>query len=284
MLGSDWTDYLVPLLAMLGSGLLAGFLAGLFGIGGGFVVVPAILGVLSLSAQQTGAAEGDRIMHVAIGTSLGTIVVTSLRSLQAHARRGAVDFGILRAWTPWVVLGVGVGVLLADCMTGRALRLAFAAGVFTMGIHFLMSRPARDTTAVRGSLPTGILRAGLASCLGASSALLGIGGGTVAVLIMTLSGVPMHRAVATAAGFGTVIAVPGVIGNMLVGLHHTGLPAGSIGFVNVTSVLAITLTSTLTAPIGVAVAHSLDAARLRRAFGAYLLLTAALMFRGYLIA
>lgn len=133
-----------------------------------------------------------------------------------------------------------------------------------MGLHFLMPvLGARGP--IRQGLPTGALRAGL----GGLSALLGIGGGTPAVLIMTLSGVPMHRAVATAAGFGTVIAVPGVIGHILIGWHQQGLPVGSLGFVNVGGLVSITAASMITAPMGVAVAHSLDAMRLKRAFGVY---------------
>lgn len=231
----DWHGYLLPITAMLGSGLAAGFLAGLFGFGGGFVVVPALLMVLPLlsAASPAGASRGDHIMHVAIGTSLGTMVLTSLRSVHAHAhaRRGAVDFGILKGWAPWVVVGVGLGVALAGVMHGRTLRLVFGAGVFLMGVHFLFPVLGRRAP-IRPTLPTGAPRAGLGSCLGGISALLGIGGGTPAVLIMTLSGVPIHRAVATAAGFGTIIAVPGVIGNVLIGWNQEQLPLGSLGFVN----------------------------------------------------
>jgi uncharacterized protein len=240
----EFTQYAIPVLAMLGSGLFAGFMAGLFGIGGGVVVVPAISMVLSTFAQQGGNA--DHSMHVAIGTSLGTIVLTSLRSLRAHAQRGAVDFGILRAWSPWVVAGVGIGVLITGHLGGSAL-----------------------------------LRASLGALLGGLSALLGVGGGTQAVLIMTLSGVPMHRAVATAAGFGTVIAIPGVLGHMLIGWRAQGLPFGSLGFVNVAGMVAVTMASVITAPLGVAVAHSLTAPKLERAFGVYLLFTSGLMLHGY---
>jgi uncharacterized protein len=274
----EWGQFAPPLLAMLASGLLAGFMAGLFGIGGGFVVVPAIVAVLS--SFSIGSGDGQHVMHVAVGTSLASIVMTSLRSVQAHARRGAVDFGILRAWSPWVVLGVLVGVGGASLLDGRSLRLIFAIGVFIMGLHFLVPVLGRRGP-IRQGLPTGALRAGLGSFLGGLSALLGIGGGTPAVLIMTLSGVPMHRAVATAAGFGTVIAVPGVIGHILIGWHQQGLPVGSLGFVNVGGLVSITAASMLTAPMGVAVAHSLDAMRLKRAFGVYLLVTSALMLHGY---
>lgn len=263
---------------MLLAGLAAGFVAGLFGIGGGFVVVPALAAVLSIYAANTGTGgNADKIMHVAIGTSLATIVVTSLRSVQAHAKRGAVDFDILRDWAPFVVLGVGLGILAAKYMDGSQLRLIFGLGVFLMAWHFLFPWLSKRGP-LTNDMPTGVLRGGLGSLLGGFCALLGIGGGTPAVLIMTLSGRPMHRAVATAAGFGTLIAIPGAIGSVLIGLGEEGLPFGSIGYVNLIGLVGITAMSVLTAPLGVAVAHSLDADRLKRVFGIYLLVTSSIMF------
>ena len=266
-------ETLMFIAAMLAAGALAGFVAGLFGIGGGFVVVPALASVLAL--MGTGG-DSDKIMHVAIGTPLATIIFTSLRSVQAHAQRGAVDFGILRSWTPWVVCGVVLGLFVARYMDGQALKITFGVGVFIMAWHFLFPVLTRNGP-IADHMPTGILRGGLGSFLGGYCTLLGIGGGTPAVLIMTLSGQPMHRAVATAAGFGTIIAVPGTIGSILSGLGETGLPVGSIGYVNVIAALAIISMSLITAPWGVAMAHSLNAAHLRGALGLYLLLTSSLM-------
>lgn len=259
--------------ALLAAGALAGFVAGLFGIGGGFVVVPALASVLTLLGT---GGDSDKIMHVAIGTSLATIIFTSMRSVQAHARRGAVDFEILKNWTPWVVSGVILGLIVARYLDGQALKITFGIGVFIMAWHFLF-----PVLTSRGPLsqqmPTGFVRGSLGSFLGGYCTLLGIGGGTPAVLIMTLSGQPMHRAVATAAGFGTIIAVPGTIGSILGGLGETGLPFGSIGYVNVIAALAIISMSLITAPWGAAMAHSLNGAHLRRALGLYLLVTSSLM-------
>jgi len=266
-------DTLMFIAAMLAAGALAGFVAGLFGIGGGFVVVPALASVLALLGT---GGDSDKIMHVAIGTSLATIIFTSLRSVQAHARRGAVDFEILKSWTPWVVAGVLLGLLVAQYLDGQALKTTFGVGVFIMAWHFLFPVLTRNGP-MANQMPTGMLRGGLGSILGGYCTLLGIGGGTPAVLIMTLSGQPMHRAVATAAGFGTIIAVPGTIGSILGGLGETGLPYGSIGYVNVIAALAIISMSLITAPWGVAMAHSLNAAHLRRALGVYLLFTSSLM-------
>lgn len=259
--------------AMLAAGALAGFVAGLFGIGGGFVVVPALASVLRLFST---GGDSDKIMHVAIGTSLATIIFTSLRSVQAHAKRGAVDFGILKSWAPWVVAGVLLGLVVARFLDGRTLQITFGVGVFIMAWHFLFPVLTRNGP-VASEMPTGFVRGGLGSFLGGYCTLLGIGGGTPAVLIMTLSGQPMHRAVATAAGFGTLIAVPGTIGAVLGGLGETGLPFGSVGYVNVIAALAIVSMSMITAPWGVAAAHSLNAVHLRRALGLYLLVTSILM-------
>lgn len=276
MVTAELIELLPFLAAMLAAGLLAGFVAGMFGIGGGFVVVPALAAVFTLYAAGQDAADASRTMHVAIGTSLATIIFTSLRSLQAHARRGAVDFDILRSWAPFVVVGVIGGIALAKVMDGSQLKLAFGLGVFVMAWHFLFPFLA-NRAPLTPQMPTGALRGGLGSALGGVCALLGIGGGTPAVLIMTLSGQPIHRAIATAAGFGTLIAVPGAIGSVIIGWGEPDLPWGSLGYVNLVGLLGITAMSVITAPIGAALAHRLDPLRLRRVFGIYLLVTSSIM-------
>ncbi|SOB88140.1 Uncharacterized membrane protein YfcA [Sphingomonas guangdongensis] len=258
--------------AMLGAGVLAGFAAGLFGIGGGFVVVPALFAVLPL----LGAVPGE-LAHVAIGTSLATIVVTSARSTQAHARRGAVDFALLRAWAPWIVGGVGLGVLLAARVSGNGLATIFGTGVSLMALHFLF--PLLSRRQVAETMPSGAARAGIAGGLGAFSSLLGIGGGTIAIIVMTLCGKSIHRAIATAAGIGFIIALPGMIGFMAIGRDAAGLPWGSLGYVNLPAAVVITSASILTAPVGVATAHRLSPEVLGRVFGLYLLAIGALMIR-----
>jgi uncharacterized membrane protein YfcA len=260
---------------MLVAGAFAGLLAGLFGIGGGFVVVPALAAVFTILSTADHPISDDKIMHVAIGTSLATIIFTSLRSVQAHAKRGAVDFNILKQWAPWVVLGVILGLSVARFLDGKSLKLIFGVGVFIMAWHFLF--PILSKRTVSNEMPKGVARGGLGSFLGGFCTLLGIGGGTPAILIMTLSGQPVHRAIATAAGFGTIIAVPGTIGSIISGFGEPGLPFGSIGYVNVIAMLAIISMSMITAPIGAALAHSLDSAKLKKALGIYLLCTSSLM-------
>jgi len=265
-------SWFLPLLALIGAGLLAGFAAGIFGIGGGFVVVPALLLLLPLLGGDHG-----QYAHVAIGTSAATIIVTSIRSLRAHAKRGAVDFQILRDWAPWVMLGDVAGVILAGRVDGAVLTLIFASGVLLMSIVFLVPRLGNHV--VSDQMPGGMGRVAIAGGLGTFSSLLGIGGGTVAIMVMTLCGRSIHRAIATASGIGTLIAVPSAIGFAWIGLRETGLPWGSLGYVNVPAALAIGSMSVLTAPLGVAAAHSLEPALLKRVFALYLVVIAVFMFK-----
>jgi uncharacterized membrane protein YfcA len=268
----DMMNWLIPLVAMLGAGLFAGFAAGIFGIGGGFVVVPALFVVLPLLG-----GTHDAIAHVAIGTSAATIIVTSIRSLLSHAKRGAVEFEVLKSWAPWIILGDGAGVLLAGHVDGHILTLIFAVGVFLMSLNFLL--PKVGGKVISDTMPSGIARVGIAGGLGTFSALLGIGGGTIAIMVMTLCGRSIHRAIATASGIGTLIAIPSAIGFALIGLKESGLPWGSLGYVNVPATLAIASMSILTAPLGVAVAHAMPAAPLKKVFGVYLVIIAFVMFR-----
>lgn len=263
---------LLPFVALLGAGLVAGFAAGIFGIGGGFVVVPALYLVLPLLG-------GDKAeyAHVAIGTSAATIIATSIRSLRSHARRGAVDFDILKSWAPWLILGDAVGVMLAGRFDGHVLLMVFAIGVALMSLNFLV--PKVGDRVVSQDMPGGALRFGIAGGLGTFSSLLGIGGGTIAIMVMTLCGRSIHRAIATASGIGTLIAIPSAIGFAIIGFGKAGLPWGSLGYINIPATIAIASMSILTAPYGVAAAHSLPAAMLKRIFGINLIVIAFVMFR-----
>ncbi len=265
-------ELLSLLAAMCLTGAVAGLTSGLFGNGGGFVVVPALLAVLPFFSDA-----GEDLVYVAIGTSLASIVVSSARSVQAHHRHGAVDFQMLRDWAIWLVLGVGVGLYVASVTDGRSLVLVFAIGVIAYSIYFLFpdyfSRITRPF-----DLPTGAARASLASFLGGFSALLGIGGGTITVITMVMCQRPVHQAVATAAGVGFIIALPGAIGFMVLGLNEPNLPFGSIGYVNLPALAAICTLSVFTAPLGARWAHGLNDLVLKRLFGVYLIIIAMAMF------
>ena len=258
---------------LLAAGLVAGLAAGLFGIGGGFVVVPALLLVFTAFGFPA-----EIVTHLAIGTSLATIIVTSLRSVHAHNKKGAVDFQIIRDWSPWLLAGVVGGLVIARYVDGGWLKIIFSVGVLLMGIHFLIPSTNNVRFRFHPEMPKGWRLAGLASFLGGFSALLGIGGGTIAVLVMTTCGRKIHQAVATAAGFGVIIAIPGTIGFALIGQDVTNLPPGSVGYINVIAALAIVSMSVLTAPLGARLAHSLNAKLLRRVFGVYLILTSMIVF------
>jgi len=268
-------DWLIPLLGLLVAGLAAGFAGGVFGIGGGFVVVPALLLMLPLLG-----GEHSQYAHVAIGTSAATIIITSIRSVLSHHKRGSVDFEILKTWAPWVVLGDGIGVLLASHVDGRVLTMVFATGVLLMSVNFLV--PKLGNRVISDQMPGGVTRVAIAGGLGTFSSLLGIGGGTIAIMVMTLCGRSIHRAVGTASGIGTLIAIPSAIGFALIGMHEPGLPWGSLGFVNLPATLAIASMSMLTAPLGVAAAHALQPAMLKRVFGIYLIVIALVMFHNAL--
>lgn len=262
---------LAPFVALIAAGLIAGFAAGLFGIGGGFIVVPALLLVLPLFG-------GDKIQlaHAAIGTSAATIIVTSIRSLSAHAKRGAVEFPILWSWAPWLIIGDALGVVLAGRIDGHVLTMIFAIGVGLMSLLFIVPHLADHK--LSENMPGITPRVAIAGGLGAFSSLLGIGGGTIAIMVMTLCGRSIHRAIATASGIGALIAIPSAIGFMIIGLDEPGLPWGSIGYVNVPASAVITSMSIMTAPWGVAAAHGLSARPLRRIFGLYLIFISIVMF------
>lgn len=265
-------SWVLPTTAMLAAGLAAGFAAGLFGIGGGFIVVPALFALLPLLG-----GEKAQYAHVAIGTSAATIIVTSIRSLTSHAKRGAVEFEVLKTWAPWLVLGDSLGVILAGHVDGKVLTLIFASGVLLMSVNFLA--PRLGDVVVSQTMPSGVLRMGIAGGLGTFSSLLGIGGGTIAITVMTLCGRSIHRAIATASGIGALIAIPSAVGFALIGLKQTGLPWGSLGYINLPAAAAVASMSVLTAPVGVAAAHSLPPAVLKRVFGVYLVFVAWLMFK-----
>lgn len=256
--------------ALLMAGAAAGFAGGLFGIGGGFVVVPALMFLLPL----LGVAP-DQIAHVAVGTSLASIIFTSIRATSSHAQRGSVDFSLLQSWAVWVMGGTVLGTLLADMVSGAYLAVIFGTGVLGFAIYFLL--PARQGAPLFAALPSGLPRAGIASALGMFSTLLGIGGGTLTTVTMTVCGTPIHRAIGTAAGMGAVIAIPATIGFVLIGLGESGLGWGALGYVHLPAAAVLITTSVIFAPMGVAAAHYLAPAILRRVFGLYLTFIGVLM-------
>ncbi|NRA30892.1 MAG: sulfite exporter TauE/SafE family protein [Parvularculaceae bacterium] len=251
------------------TGAFAGTLGGLFGIGGGVVIVPVLFVVFT-----AGGADPEIAMKTAVGTSLATIIVTSTRSIRAHHQRGAVDFSVLRVWGPFIALGAVLGALAARVISGEILLAVFAVGVIGIAIQKLIGRSEQSRTLTFSPA----VERGLATGVGLFSALMGIGGGVIGVLILTLAGRPMHQAVGTASGFGLAIAVPGALGFALLGLGQGALP-WAIGFVHGPAFLAVALGTAIFTPLGAALAHKLSAKRLSAVFGVYLLITGLLLLR-----
>ncbi|AXE65231.1 hypothetical protein BBF93_14145 [Hyphomonas sp. CACIAM 19H1] len=262
------STYGTMLLALAAAGLFAGLVAGLFGIGGGVVIVPTLFFLLSNMGYE------ETAMHVAVSTSLATIILTSLRSVAAHNKRGAVDWYIIRSWSPWIVLGAVIGMLLAGYFSKQVMLGIFGTILILFAAQFYFGRPSWK---LAPEMPKGIARAVIGSVNGALSSIMGIGGGTLGVTLMTLCAMPMHRAVATAAGWGVAIGLPGAIAAIIVGWGRDGLPPFSAGFVNLPAFALISVFTVLMAPVGAALAHKLNADRLRRLFGILLAVVSARM-------
>lgn len=252
------SEYGVLLLALAGAGLFAGLVAGLFGIGGGVVIVPTLFFLLS----NMGYAE--TAMHVAVATSLGTIVITSIQSAMAHNRHGAVDWAIIRGWAPWIMVGSVIGILLAGYMSKQVMLGVFGTILVLFAAQFYFGRPSWK---LAEEMPKGLPRVGLAGSAGIISSIMGIGGGTIGVTLMTVCGTTIHRAVGTASGWGVAVGLPGAIAAIIVGWGRDGLPPLSAGFVNVPAFILISLATMVMAPLGAGLAHKLDATRLRKLFG-----------------
>lgn len=265
-LAENWT----LIAALAAAGLVAGLAAGLFGIGGGAVIVPVLFIVLGELGY------GERAIHVATATSLATIIATSIRSVMAHHKAGAVDWQVLRAWAPWIMLGAVAGRGLAAVMSGEGMTLVFGLVALVIALQFFFGRPDWRLFA---DMATGPARWGLGGAMGALSSLMGIGGGTFGVTLMTVSGRPIHQAVGTAAGMGVAIGLPGALAAIAEGWGRDGLPPGSLGHVNLYAFAMISVLTVLMAPAGARLAHRLDAAVLRRAFGVLLALVAARMIQ-----
>jgi uncharacterized membrane protein YfcA len=257
------------LLVLMAIGAFAGVLAGLLGVGGGIVLVPAFY--YTFAGLGYG---GDEIMQVCLATSLATIIVTSTRSVMSHNRKGAVEWPILKSWAPGIAVGALLGVLVAASLRTPVLQMVFGCVAIVIGIYMLLGK---QSWRLAEDMPGGWRRAVLSPFVGFMSVLMGIGGGSFGVPIMTLSSVPIHRAVATAAGFGLIIALPSVIGFLFV--HVNGAPPWTIGAVNIPAFLVVIAMTTLTAPLGVKLAHALDPKPLKRVFGVFLTLVALNMIR-----
>jgi len=261
-------------LALLSAGVLAGLIAGLLGVGGGIVIVPVLYHLFGL----IGLGEDVR-MHVAVGTSLASIILTSTSSIRAHLQRDAVDKDLLRSWAPAIVAGVIAGTVLAGAARGQVLTALFATMAMLVAVNMTFM-PAN--LRVSDHLPSGVVKHTLGMLIGGISAMMGIGGGTLTVPTLVLCDYPIRRAVGTASAIGFIIAIPGTLGFMAGGWGTEGLPAFSLGYVNFLGLALIAPTSMAMAPVGAKLAHTIDPRRLKQAFAVFLMLTSARMFHGLL--
>jgi uncharacterized membrane protein YfcA len=242
-------DWILLVVAMLATGCVAGVLAGLFGIGGGIVIVPVLEAVLGL----LGVDPAIR-MHIAVGTSLATIIPTSISSARAHHRRNAVNLEIVKRWAVFVLVGALLGAWIASQVHSRVLAAVFATLALLVAVKMVFFPTSRNLTE---SVPRGPWIIGIPTAIGCLSSMMGIGGGTFSVMTLTLFNEPIHRAVGTAA---------------LAGLHDPRLPPGSLGYINLLGMAAIAPTTVLMAPFGARIAHAFSARRLSVLFGMFLVI------------
>ncbi|MFK8252045.1 sulfite exporter TauE/SafE family protein [Ancylobacter terrae] len=250
--------------ALVGAGVATGILAGLFGVGGGAVIVPVLYEVFG----AFGVADTER-MHLAVGTSLAIIVPTALRSFMAHRARSAIRTDALRLWAVPVVVGVIAGGALAAISPDRVLKIAFVVFAALMSSRLLF---AREHWNLGETLPGRAAMNAYGFGIGLASPLIGISGGGIATVILTLYRVPIHQAIATSVGLGVLIAIPGTIGYILGGLPHlAALPPLSLGYVSLPSAVLVGTISTLIAPLGARLAHAFSKRQLEVLFGLFLL-------------
>lgn len=263
-------QWLILGVAMLATGTVAGVLAGLFGIGGGIVIVP----VLETTLGFIGVDPAIR-MHVAVGTSLATIIPTSISSARAHHMRRSVDVEIVRRWAVFVLLGALLGAWIASKVHSDVLATVFATLALFVALKMLFMPESRNLTE---EVPRGPLVPVIPTAIGCFSSMMGIGGGTFSVMTLTLFNEPIHRAVGTAALFGLVISLPGMLGFVAAGWGDPRIPAGSLGYVNLIGFACIAPATVLAAPLGAKIAHAFSARRLNMLFGAFLIIASIRLF------
>jgi uncharacterized membrane protein YfcA len=274
MAGLDASELLELALLLVAVGMLSGFLAGVFGIGGGAVLVPVFYECFRLAGVPLEAR-----MPLCIGTSLAIIIPTSIRSWRAHHNRGAVDLEILKAWWLPVLVGVIAGSVTARYAPERLFKIVFVAVAYSAAVRLLFSR---ETWKFGADFPGGLLMNIYGFIVGLLSTLMGIGGGLFSNLLMTFYGRPIHQAVATSSALAVLISIPGAIGYV-----YAGWPAAArfpdvaalqwpfaLGYVSLIGAVLVMPTSLLTAPLGVRAAHAMSKRALEIAYGCYLLIVA----------
>jgi uncharacterized protein len=260
---------IILLLELAVLGAVVGFIAGMLGIGGGMLMVPFIMVILS----QQGGFPPDSVVKIAIATSLATILFTSISSVRAHNKRGAVRWDIVRTLAPGILIGSLLGAQVAGALKGPTLALCFALFVGFLATQMLLDRkpaPTRQLPKTAGMFGTG-------GVIGVVSAIVGAGGGFISMPFMAWCNVAVHHAVATSAALGFPIALAGTLGYLFAPSAPAGLPAGTFGFVYFPALAAIAATSVITAPLGAKAAHAMPTKTLKKVFAFMLYAVSAYM-------
>ncbi len=259
------TNNISTFLALVGTGVFAGVLAGLLGLGGGIVIVP----ILFFLFQSFGVSS-ESAMLVATATSLATIVPTSISAIHSHNQKGNVDFALLKRWAVCILIGVMGGSWLVTRVDGTILTVMFGVIAVLSALNMLFRT---GKSALYQKLPGKAGQAVISTCIGFFSSMVGIGGGTISVPLLTLYNYPTHKAVGTAAAIGLIISLPATLTMLTLGSTPSDAPAGTFGLVNLFGFLCIVPLTVLSAPVGVSLAAKLDAVKLKRIFSLVLLLT-----------
>ncbi|MFN7024867.1 MAG: sulfite exporter TauE/SafE family protein [Pseudorhizobium sp.] len=266
---AEFAEIIPYIIALAAAGVLAGVLAGMFGIGGGAILVPIffhVFGILHVPEEVR--------MHLALGTSLAIIVPTSIRSFMAHRQRGAVDTQLLKDWVVAVPLGTLLAAGIAAVASSTELQLIFALIALGLALRMIFNRASWQ---LGTDLPGNPIKFAVGMAIGVLSGLMGIGGGVLNNTFMTLYGRSIHQAVATSAGVGVLISLPGLLGYLLAGWGKPGLPPFSTGYINWLAVALLIPITLSVAPLGARLAHAMTKRQLEIGFGLFLI-TVSLQF------
>lgn len=261
----DWatlTSYWPFVLGLMVTGVLSGIAAGLLGIGGGAIIVPALGNALLLLGY-----DADVVQHVAVGTSLAIIIPTGYVSARSHYKRGSLDLKVLQMWAPFIVAGTFIGGLMAAYFSGDVLRIVFAVMAFLIAANVVFAFQTKLMGHLRGSAITHRISAFVVGYL---SSLMGIGGGSLTVPTLVAFGATMHAAVGTSAAVGVAIALSGTLGFIVSGWGAEGLPPLSLGYINLVALVLVAVLAAVFAPLGAALAHRLDQKTLKYVFAIFL--------------